>query len=395
MNLLNYIDRWVPSAVKVLFQQDLGLSDAQTSLPLTAFIFVYMAASPVFGMFADTGRRKVLIAIGVAVWSLATAAAAGAQGFYSLLAARAAVGIGEAAYAVIAPSLLSDYYPPERRNRILTIFYVATPVGSAIGFILGGLLGAAYGWRAAFLICGLPGLLVAALALMIKEPPRGQFDASPAAVPPPWSAALAQLRRNKVYVYTVAGYTAVSFASGGIADWLVTFLVRDRGMDVADAATYTGAATSIGGIVGTILGGLIADRARRWTSQPYLATSALSIVPATLLAIVALYFLRDPMAIVVTILFCQIFLWMYNGPVNALLVNAVDVGLRARAFGLSIFCIHAFGDALSPALIGVVSDATGRNLPLALSLVPIALAIGAIIWTIGWRTLSQGITTEA
>jgi MFS family permease len=267
MNLLNYIDRWVPSAVKVLFQKDLQLSDAQTSLPLTAFIFIYMLTSPVFGALADKGPRRYLIAAGVAIWSLATAAAAGAQGFYSLLAARAAVGIGEAAYAVISPSLISDFFAPERRNRILTFFYVATPVGSAIGFVLGGVIGESLGWRAAFLICGLPGLLIAALALFIKEPPRGQFDTEKPQ-PLPWGPALRALAANKVYAFTVLGYVAVSFATGGIADWFSTFLVRERGMEVAAAATYTGMSAVIGGIIGTIAGGLLADRPRTPTWQP-------------------------------------------------------------------------------------------------------------------------------
>jgi MFS transporter, Spinster family, sphingosine-1-phosphate transporter len=392
MNLLNYVDRWVPSAVKVLFQRDLKLDDAQTSLPLTAFIFVYMLTSPVFGSLADKGPRRFLIAGGVAIWSLATAAAAGAQGFYSLLAARAAVGIGEAAYAVIAPSLISDFFAPTKRNKILTLFYVATPVGSAIGFVLGGWLGEAYGWRVAFLACGLPGLLVALLALFIKEPPRGQFDVEKAAAPPPWGEALRSLAKNKVYVFTVGGYILVSFATGGIADWFATFLVRERGVGVAEAATWTGTSAVVGGIIGTLLGGFLADKLKRRTKQAYLALSGIAMAPAALLSVVALYLLEDPMHIVAAVVLCQVFLWMYNGPINAILVNCTAAGLRARAFGLSIFCIHAFGDALSPPLIGAISDRT-EDLPLALVLVPIALAAGAIVWMLGWRALPDDRTS--
>lgn len=386
MNLLNYVDRWVPSAVKVLFQHDLGLTDVQSSLPLTSFIFIYMACSPVFGVLADRGPRRILIAVGVTIWSLATAAAAGAQGFYSLLAARAMVGVGEAAYAVIAPALLSDFFPPSRRNRILTLFYVAIPVGSAIGFILGGVLGARYGWRAAFLICGLPGLLVAGLALFIKEPVRGRFD-DEAGADVPWRLVLQRLANNRPYVCAVAGYTAVSFATGGIADWLPTFLVRHRGMSVGDAATFTGLSAVVGGIAGTLLGGWIADRARAWTRYGYLATSAVAIAPAAMLAVVALFLLHSPAAVVAAIVACQVFLWMYNGPINALIVNSVDARMRARAVGVCTFCIHAFGDAVSPPAIGAISDATGGNLPLALGLVPFALCVGGVIWAIGWRTL--------
>lgn len=385
MNLLNYIDRWVPSAVKDLFKKDLGLTDAQTSLPLSAFIVVYMIASPIFGSLAEKGPRKILVAAGVAIWSLATAAAAFAEGFASLLLARSLVGIGEAAYATIAPAILSDFFPPEKRNRVFTIFYVATPVGAAIGFALGGFLGAQVGWRASFLICGLPGLLVALAALLLKDPPRGQFDTSKEE-PPPWPAALAALRRNKQYVVTVLGYTAVTFATGGIADWFPTFLSRDRGMAMDEAGFLVGVVTVVGGLGGTVLGGLVADRARRVTRQPYLAVSGLAMIPAVVLAVIAIYVVRSPMAILGCILAAQVFLWAYNAPVNALLVNSVSAGLRARAFGLSILCIHLFGDVASPPLIGAVNDSL-QDLPLSLAMVPVAIAVGAIVWIVGWRAL--------
>ena len=134
MNLLNYIDRYVPSAVKPLFQRELGFTDAQTAYPLTAFVLVYMLTSPIFGSLADRMSRKALIALGVALWSLATAGGALATGLATFILARALVGVGEAAYATIAPSLISDYFPPARRNRMLTVFYVAIPVGAALGF---------------------------------------------------------------------------------------------------------------------------------------------------------------------------------------------------------------------------------------------------------------------
>jgi MFS family permease len=390
MNLLNYIDRWVPSAVKDLFKADLKLTDAETSLPLSAFILVYMVASPIFGTLAERGPRKLIIAFGVAVWSLATAGAAFAEGFASLLVARSLVGVGEAAYATIAPAIISDFFPPEKRNKIFTIFYVATPVGSAIGFALGGFLGEEFGWRTAFLACGLPGLLVAAFALVMKDPPRGQFDVVKES-PPPWSEALKALARNKQYVLTVAGYTAVTFATGGIADWFPTFLSRDRAMEMGEAGFLVGVVTVVGGLGGTILGGIVADKVKKHTKQGYLAVSGLAMIPAVLLAVVAIYVVRAPMAILACILLAQVFLWAYNAPVNALLVNSVSAGMRARAFGISILCIHLFGDVASPPLIGAVNDEI-HNLPLSLVMVPVAIAIGSIIWIIGWRTLPDDRT---
>jgi MFS family permease len=387
MNLLNYVDRFVPSAVKDLFKRDLHLSDTQTSLPLSAFVIIYMLASPVFGALADRLPRRQLIAAGVALWSLATAAAALSNSFWHFLLARAAVGIGEAAYATLAPSLISDLYPPWRRNRVLTVFYVAIPVGSAIGFVAGGALGAHFGWRAAFLICGLPGVLAAAAVLLIREPPRGQFDApssAPAALS--WPIALEKLRRNRLYVQTVMGYVAVTFASGALADWLPTYLHRHRGWGLQDASGLVGMTAVVGGLAGTAAGGFLGDFLRGRIRLPLLGVSALSMVAATGFAVPALL-AHDHLVIVVCMFLAQFFLWFYNGPVNAILVNCTSPELRARAFSLSILSIHLFGDAVSPTIVGAVSDAA--NLPLAMALVPTMFGVGALVWFFGWRRLDD------
>lgn len=390
MNLLNYVDRWVPSAVKPLFQKDLGLSDAETSLPFSAFVIVYMIASPIFGSLAEKGRRPLLIAFGVALWSLATAAGSLATGFASFLIARALVGVGEAAYATISPTLIADHYAPERRNTVLTLFYVATPVGAALGFVLGGYLGEHYGWRTAFLAVGLPGLLVAAVALLLPDPPRGRFDGALAQqAPPPWPEALRRLARTPRYVVTVAGYIAVSFATGGIGEWFPTLLYRDRGFSLAEAGSIAGTGTVVGGLVGTILGGVIAEAlVKRGTKEAYLWTSALSLIPAVVFAAAAMYVAETPTTVLVCITAAQVFLWMYNGPVNTLLVNSTGPGLRARAFALSIFAIHALGDVISPPIIGGVSEASG-SLRFAVALVLIALVVASFIWGIGATRLAR------
>lgn len=387
MNLLNYVDRYVPSAVKGLIKDELDLSDKQTSLPLTAFVLVYMVASPIFGSLAERYNRRVLVAAGVAAWSLATAAGALAHDFTTLLIARASVGIGEAAYATLAPAILADFFPPERRNRVFTIFYIAIPVGSAIGFALGGLLGAHFGWRAAFLAVGLPGVLAAGLALLMKDPPRGGFDSAPAEAVS-WPVAIKSLLANRVYVFTVAGYTAVTFATGGIADWFPHFLERVRHMDLVAATTAIGASAVVGGLFGTAWGGAAADWLAKHTRQPYLALSGFAMVPATALSVVALFVFHQPAWIIGAVLATQLFLWAYNAPINAVIVNSVAPGLRARAVGLSILSIHLLGDAISPFLIGVVSDATG-SLETAMIMIPIAVGVGAAIWLVGWRTLPE------
>jgi len=391
MNLLNYLDRIIPSVVKDLFKRDLKLTDAQTSLPITGFVIVYMLTSPIFGALADRWSRKVLIALGVALWSLATGAAALAVGFWTFLLARAFVGIGEAAYATISPALLSDFYPPEKRNRIITIFYVAIPVGSALGFVLGGYFGDAFGWRAAFLICGLPGLALAALVLMIRDPGRGRYDADASISPPPWMQALGPLLKNRAYVLAVAGYAAVTFASGALADWFPTFLQRQHGMSVKASGMYVGASAALGGLLGTALGGLFADTLKRWTRQPYLALSGWSMVLTTLFAFLAVK-VSNTTAAIIMLFVAQFFLWFYNGPINALIANSVPSALRVRAFALSILSIHIFGDAVSPSIVAAASDHIG--LQHAIQLVPIALGLGALVWLFAWRTLPEQARTD-
>jgi predicted MFS family arabinose efflux permease len=384
MNLLNYLDRIIPSTVKDLFKADLKLTDTQTSLPITGFIIVYMLTSPMFGALADKWPRKVLIAIGVALWSLATGAAALAIGFWTFCLARAFVGVGEAAYATISPALLSDFYPPARRNRIITIFYIAIPVGASLGFILGGYFGQELGWRAAFLICGLPGLALAGMALKIRDPGRGHFDSDAKQTPPPWSRALGPLLKNREYVLAVAGYAAVTFASGALADWFAPFLQRQHGISVKASGLYVGASAALGGLAGTAVGGFFGDALKRWTRQPYLALSGWSMALATIFALLTLQ-LHNTTAVIVMLFAAQFFLWFYNGPINALIANSVPSALRVRAFALSILSIHIFGDAISPSVVAAASDHVG--LQKAIQLVPVALGIGALIWLVAWRML--------
>jgi MFS transporter, Spinster family, sphingosine-1-phosphate transporter len=384
MNLLNYVDRFVPSAVKDLFKADLKLTDAQTSWPLTGIIVVYMLTSPIFGALADRWPRKVLIAVGVGLWSLATGAAALAVGVWTLCLARAFVGVGEAAYATLTPALLSDFYPPARRNRILTLFYVAIPVGVALAYLLGGFLGERWGWRAAFLVCGLPGLAVAALALTMREPERGRYDSDAAETPPGWPQAVRLLLKNREYVLAVAGYAAVTFASGALADWFPVFLQRHRGMSLALSDRYVGLSIVVGGLGGTFVGGLLGDKLKGWTRQPYLALSGWSMALATICALLTLR-LTNSTLVVVMLFAAQFFLWCYNGPINAVIANTVPSALRARAFAFSIFAIHTLGDAISPTIVGAASDRVG--LPRAIQLVPLAMGVGALIWLYAWRGL--------
>src|SRR5205085_10263015 len=183
-NLRNYVDRWIVAApAESMKHPELRLSDAQLGSLMTGFLVVYTATAPLFGSLGDTRARPRLLGLGVAIWSVATALAGFARSFAALFLARAAVGIGEAAYGTISPALLADYYPRERRGRVLAVFFAAIPVGSALGYIVGGLADRYLGWRSAFFVAGVPGLVLAALVLGLYDPPRGAQDGPAPAVP--------------------------------------------------------------------------------------------------------------------------------------------------------------------------------------------------------------------
>ena len=218
----------------------------------------------------------------------------------------------------------------------------------------------------------------------MREPPRGRYDADAAETPPHWPAAVRLLLKNREYVLAVAGYAAVTFASGALADWFPTFLQRHRGMSIRQSDHYVGLSIVVGGLGGTFVGGLLGDKLKRWTRQPYLALSGWSMALATICGLLALQ-LTDNTSVVIMLFAAQFFLWFYNGPINALIANSVSSALRARAFAFSILAIHTLGDAISPTIVGFASDRVG--LPHAIQLVPLAMGVGALIWLFAWRRL--------
>jgi MFS family permease len=265
LNFVNYIDRYVLPAVSPRIQEALHLNDSQLGLLGSAFLVSYFATSPIFGWLGDRLSRTRLMAFGVAIWSLATAAGGLARGFVQMMMARGAVGVGEASYAAISPALISDYYPPERRGRVFAIFYLAIPVGSAVGYLLGGAIEHHFGWRAAFFAVGLPGLALAFLTLSAPDPPRGINDSADASAPATpatetrYVDALRVLAHNRDYVVAVLGYAAYTFAIGGMSFWVPNYLNRVRGVSLKDADYLLGIVTVIAGIGGTFLGGALAD----------------------------------------------------------------------------------------------------------------------------------------
>ncbi|HWF17628.1 MAG TPA: MFS transporter, partial [Verrucomicrobiae bacterium] len=256
LNLFNYLDRYVLSAVLTPLQKELHLSNGQAGRIMTAFMIGYFVTSPFFGYLGDRLPRKWLIAVGIFVWSLGTLLTGYATTFAVLLSYRVLVGLGEASYATISPSLISDEFPPERRNNALTIFYVAIPVGAALGSILGGVIAARYSWREAFIWAGAPGLLLALILLPFKEPERGGMEGKAAeCAKRPTVTDILNLFRVKNYMLVVWGYTAYTFALGAFGFWGPTFLTRVHNVAVKDAGTFFGAVLVVAGLLGTLLTG--------------------------------------------------------------------------------------------------------------------------------------------
>ena len=387
INMLNYLDRWIVSALaESIKHSELALSDTQLGALVTGFIIVYMAASPFFGALGDRGKRPRLLAYGVAVWSLFTALGGFAWNYVSLFVARSAVGIGEAAYGTISPALLSDYYPRERRGRVFAIFFCAIPIGSALGYILGGLVDKSFGWRAAFFVAGAPGLVLAFLAWRLFDPPRGSQDddmmAGHVGGPKPTIAAYKDLLQNRPYVLAVLGYAAYTFAIGGMAFWTPPFLVRMRGLTLGQATITFGGIVVVTGFVGTFAGGYLGDYFLARSKQAYMWVSGLATLAAVPFVIVAVSNESPPMYYSAMIV-AELLLFASTGPINSAIVNVVNPLERATASAVCIFTIHILGDVPSPAIIGWMSDSS--DLGRAMLLVPVAVAIAGVVWTLAAR----------
>jgi MFS family permease len=379
LNFVNYIDRYVLPAVAPRVKEALSLTDTQLGVLGSAFLFSYFIASPVFGWLGDRLSRTRLMAFGVAVWSLATAGGGLARNFVQMAFARGAVGVGEASYAAISPALISDYYPPERRGRVFAIFYLAIPVGSAVGYLLGGLLESHYGWRAAFFAVGLPGLLLALLTVTAPDPPRGINDAPAAAAEQAGSYfhTLELLARNRDYVLAVVGYAAYTFAVGGMSFWVPIYLNRERSMALDEANYVVGAITVVAGIGGTFLGGYLADLLAPRIRQAHLYVSGISMVLAIPFAWAA-FATADRTVAMAALLGAEFMVFLSTGPINVVLISVVPVAIRATAMAVSIFFIHLFGDAAAPIVIGALSDRMG--LSRAVLIMPVVVGLSGVIW---------------
>jgi MFS family permease len=388
LNLLNYIDRNMTGAVLPLIERDFHLSGVRSGLLASLFMVVYSCVSPVAGWLADNRARLRLAAVGVMVWSLATVTSGLAPAFAVLLIARAASGVGEATYSVVTPSLLSDSYPAQKRARALGIFFAALPVGTALAYGLGGNVGPAYGWRAAYLLVFLPALVLGIFLFTLEEPSRGTYDSGVTLLPLSFRESVRELAARRSYIYNTAAQTIFTFTLGGMAVWVPTFLLQERQIPLARANTMFGILLVVTGIGGSVLGGHFGDQLARRFRGAHFTFSGMATILAVPFIVVAIRSHNEWVLWPCTA-FGLFLLFLITGPLQASMMNVLPSNLRGRGVAIYTVLIHVFGDALSPLLIGAAKDVVGLELPMVLAIS--VLALSGTLLLIGRRALERDL----
>ncbi|MEO6810808.1 MAG: MFS transporter [Isosphaeraceae bacterium] len=382
MNLLDYVDRGVLSAVLPLIKTDLKIDNTQAGF----LAFLFLLSYSVFGLFTgwagDRMKRTYLLALGVGVWSLATVATGFAHTYNQLMWARGFLGIGEATYGVIAPTILMDLFTRDRRARVMSAFYLAMPVGGALGMVLGAAIAKKYGWNMSFLIVGVPGLFMAVVALFLPEPIRGTsegVDPDRLRAHERAGASLADytdLMVNSSYTYAVLGMAFSTFAIGGLAYWLPTFLMEARGIEAVRATGLLGLTTLFAAILGMTAGGWLADRMAKTNPRALFVVPGLAMLGSVPFIILGLY-ARHEVWIFTGIFLAEMLMFVNTGPCNAVIANVVAPNLRAAAYAIAIAAVHFLGDLWSPMLMGWIADTFGQTDTMATSFGRAVAAIGA------------------
>jgi MFS transporter, Spinster family, sphingosine-1-phosphate transporter len=378
LNLLNYVDRNVLFAVQPLIQNEFHLTNVQIGYLTSAFLGFYIIAAPFVGPLADRYSRKLIIVLGALFWSGLTLLTAVTHTYTELLIRHTLVGIGEATFVTIAPTFVADLFAEEKRGRILGIFYLAIPVGSAAGYLLGGDLSPNHGWRFPFYVAAAPGFLLALAVLFLKEPERGQFDTLKVT---PERGTILGLARNPAFLTSTLGMAAMTFSLGGIQVWMPKFLYSERGYSLEAANFAFGIIIVVDGIVAALAGGWLGDYLLPRMKSSYYFVSALSMLLGVPIMIVAL-FTRGPV-MMPAIAVAAFFLLLNTAPLNTAVINSVDAHIRATALAVNIFIIHILGDVPSPTMMGWVADK--RSLQTAFVLPIIGMAISSAILFYGMR----------
>jgi multidrug resistance protein len=375
LNFINYIDRSILFAVQPLVQQEFRLTDERIGWLSSAFFIFYMLAAPVIGPLGDRTPRKRIIVTGAIVWSGATLLTALTTDYWTLFIRHVIVGVGEATFVTLTPGYIADLFPEHQRGRRLAIFYLAIPAGTACGYLLGGWLGPAHGWRMPFYVAAAPGVLLAVALMFLREPERGRTDTLQLTAE---RTTFAGLFRNRAYWTASLGMAFLTFALGGLQVWMPTFLYRLRGVSLQQAGLIFGGITVVSGIFATLLGGWLGDFYLRRTRRAYYLVSAVGMVLGLPAMTAAIYLAGLPMY--PAMFLAEFFLLLNTGPLNAAVVNSVGASIRGTAIAVNLLIIHLLGDAFSPTLIGWVSDRTSLQTGCATTIVAIALSAAILFY---------------
>jgi MFS transporter, Spinster family, sphingosine-1-phosphate transporter len=398
INILNYADRFVLPAILPKMRADLGLTPIQQGLLGSSFLLVYALATLPLGIWADRSIRKNIIALCVGIWSVATILAGLTRNFLQLFSVRAVLGIGEAGYAPASLSLLGDFFSKEKRGRILSYWSSGTLIGAAFGFTVGGFVADAFGWRYAFFIVGLPGLLAAFLAWRMLEPRRGAFDneeestnqadaaLAHGSIGKDFWGSVKKLRQIPTY-WTLVGALVFSFFTiGGTSFWLPTYFVDTFQLSVSHAGLISGVVLVGSGLVGTIVGGWLADFAQRRRPEGRLLVATLGFLLGAPLVLIALFIHNLPLFIAVFVV-AAISLNFCTGPLNAVIQDVITPQVRATALGLALLLAHLLGDAAAPFVIGAISNDLSLGLALIIT-APTSLFFAGLICLLGLKTVA-------
>ena len=386
LNLLNYADRNVLFAVQPLVQTEFHINKAQVGLLTSAFLICYMIAAPFVGPLADRYSRKLIIVFGAIFWSGLTLLTAVTHNYTELLVRHTLVGIGEATFVTIAPTFVVDLFSERVRARVLGVFYLAIPVGSAAGYLLGGHLAPQYGWRFPFYIAAAPGFLLALAVLFVKEPERGGFDSLKET---PERATVLGLARNPAFLTATLGMAAMTFSLGGIQVWMPQFLFSERHYSLESANFIFGIIVVVDGIVASLAGGWLGDFLLPRMKGSYYLVSAVSMALGVPFMIVALF--TRGRFMVPAIAVAAFFLLLNTSPLNAAVINSVGAHIRSTAIAANIFIIHILGDVPSPTMMGWVADR--HSLQTAFVLPVVAMVVSSVILFCGMR-FAPAITVE-
>lgn len=384
MNLLDYLDRNILTAVIPQVKADgLVTNNLQVGSLFTYFLISYSLVSPIMGWLGDRWRRTWLLGLGVGVWSLATVGTGFAQNYGHLVLARALLGVGEATYGVIAPTILMDLFARESRARLMSAFYLAMPIGSALGLGLGSTIAPWLGWRVAFFMVGVPGLVAAMSALMLPEPVRGASEGVDVERLKAHEKAGApredylDLMVNSSYTYAVFGMAAYTFAIGGMLVWVPQFLWSTRGLPQERSGQILGLVTLSAAIIGMTAGGRVADSLARRNPRALFLVPGLAMLGSIPFVLLGLFARTTPM-IFVGIFLAEALMFVNTGPCNAIIANVVMPNMRAAAYAVAIFAVHFLGDIWSPMLIGWMSDTFGQKALMDTLLGQAFAAVGAV-----------------